>query len=55
MRRRHELPFGVEAISTGVRFRLWAAGVSVVLESPHPDPPALAGDAVTAAASFLLA
>jgi 1,4-alpha-glucan branching enzyme len=56
MRRRHDLPFGVAAISAGIRFRLWAAEatrVSLVLESPHPNPPALAGEAVPGAGSLL--
>jgi hypothetical protein len=53
MRRRHDLPFGVEAISAGIRFRLWATRVSLVLESPHPNPPALAGEAVPRADSLL--
>jgi malto-oligosyltrehalose trehalohydrolase len=37
MRRHHELPFGAEPVSGGVRFRLWApraTSVSVLLDSP---------------------
>src|SRR5215208_4141544 len=51
MRRHHELPFGAELVPDGARFRLWAPrtkSVSLVLEgsgqSPHPNPPPLAGE-----------
>jgi len=53
MRRHHELPFGAEPVSGGVRFRLWAPraqSVLVVLEvsetNPHPNPPPHAGEGV---------
>jgi malto-oligosyltrehalose trehalohydrolase len=48
MRRHHELPFGAELVSGGVRFRVWApraGSVALVLEEfPSADPhPPLAG------------